>query len=148
MSADFGSAADSGVMPGSTSTTSSDPFLGSELPPGRSRSRLERFVSGLYRQTLVEPIEQGRLRDLEWPYGLRSIVLAGYVVFVIAGLMVIFSGLIREHSTLIVFGSSLDPNSENTQVAMALVFPPIDCEACSIRLMASSMSWLVLRIAA
>ena len=39
--------------------------------------------------------------------GLRSIVLAGYVVFVIAGLMVIFSGLIREHSTLIVFGSGL-----------------------------------------
>jgi hypothetical protein len=107
MSGDFGSAADSGVMPGSTATTSSDPSLGSELPPGRSRSRLERFVSGLYRQTLVEPIEQGRLRDLEWPYGLRSIVLAGYVVFVIAGLMVIFSGLIREHSTLIVFGPGL-----------------------------------------
>ena len=56
---------------------------------------------------MVEPIEQGRLRDLEWPYGLRSIVLAGYIVFVIAGLMVIFSGLIREHSTLIVFGSGL-----------------------------------------
>ena len=64
-------------------------------------------LSALYRQTLVEPIEQGRLRDLEWPYGLRSIVLAGYIVFVIAGLMVIFSGLIREHSTLIVFGSGL-----------------------------------------
>jgi hypothetical protein len=58
----------------------------------RGRSRLARFGSGLYRQTLVEPIEQGRLRDLRWPYGLRSIVLAGYSVFVIAGLMVIFSG--------------------------------------------------------
>jgi len=107
MPTDFGSAAGSGVMPGSTDATSSDPSLGSERPPGRSRSRLERFVSGLYRQTLVEPIEQGRLRDLEWPYELRSIVLAGYIVFVIAGLMVIFSGLIREHSTLIVFGSGL-----------------------------------------
>jgi hypothetical protein len=73
----------------------------------RGRSRLARFGSGLYRQTLVEPIEQGRLRDLEWPYGLRSIVLAGYVVFVVAALLVIFSGLIREHSSLIVFGSGL-----------------------------------------
>ena len=107
MPADSDSAAGSGVMPGSTATTSSDPSIGSEPSPGRSRSRLGRFVSGLYRQTLVEPIEQGRLRDLEWPYGLRSIVLAGYIVFVIAGLMVIFSGLIREHSTLIVFGSGL-----------------------------------------
>jgi hypothetical protein len=106
MPADFDSAARSGVMPGSAATTSSDPPMSSELP-GPSRSRFVRFISGLYRQTLVEPIEQGRLRDLKWPYGLRSIVLAGYIVFVIAGLMVIFSGLIREHSTLIVFGSGL-----------------------------------------
>ena len=56
---------------------------------------------------MVDPIEQGRLRDLEWPYGLRSIVLVGYFVFVIAGLMVIFSGLIREHSTLTVSGTGL-----------------------------------------
>jgi len=56
---------------------------------------------------LVDPIEQGRLRDLGWPYGLRSIVLVGYVVFVIAGLLVISSGLIREHSTLIVSGTGL-----------------------------------------
>jgi hypothetical protein len=56
---------------------------------------------------LIDPIEQGRLRDLEWPYGLRSIVLSGYLVFVTAGLLVIFSGLIREHSTLIVSGTSL-----------------------------------------
>jgi hypothetical protein len=39
-----------------------------------------------------------------WPYGLRAIVLVGYVVFSIAALTVIFSGPIREHSTLIVFG--------------------------------------------
>ena len=76
-------------------------------PRSPSRSRLARFASGLYRQTFVRPIEQGRLRDLEWPYGLRSIVLAGYLVFVIAGLMVIFSGLIREHSNLVVSGSAL-----------------------------------------
>jgi hypothetical protein len=54
---------------------------------------------------LVDPVEQGRLRDLDWPYGLRSIVLVGYFIFVIAGLMVIFSGLVREHSTLTVSGT-------------------------------------------
>jgi hypothetical protein len=56
---------------------------------------------------LVDPVEQGRLRDLQWPYGLRSIVLVGYIVFVVAGLLVIFSGPIREHSTLIVSGTAL-----------------------------------------
>jgi hypothetical protein len=106
MSADLDPTGHSRVLGGSGTATAGEPEDGtSDL--SRSRSRLARFAAGLYRQTLVEPVEQGRLRDLEWPYGLRSIVLAGYVVFVIAGLMVIFSGLIREHSTLIVFGSGL-----------------------------------------
>jgi hypothetical protein len=64
-------------------------------------------LTSLYRQTLVEPVEQGRLRDIDWPYGLQSIVLAGYIVFAFAGLLVIFSGNIRERSTLIVFGANL-----------------------------------------
>jgi hypothetical protein len=88
---------------GSGASTDAGPSTGS----GLRWSRLAGFVSGLYRQALVDPIEHGRLRDLEWPYGLRSIVLTGYIVFVIAGLLVIFSGLIREHSTLIVSGSGL-----------------------------------------
>jgi hypothetical protein len=82
-------------------STSSEPIT--SLGP----TRLARFAAGLYQQTLVDPIEQGRLRDLEWPYGLRSIVLVGYIVFVISGLLVIFSELIREHSTLIVSGTGL-----------------------------------------
>jgi hypothetical protein len=90
----------------SATATPSEPDVAAS-PLSRGRSRFVRFATGLYRQTLVDPIERGRLRDLEWPYGLRSIVLIGYLVFVIAGLMVIFSGLIREHSTLIVFGSGL-----------------------------------------
>ena len=87
--------------------TEPGPSAGPGPTTGRSSTRLVRFATGLYRQTLVDPIEQGRLRDLQWPYGLRSIVLVGYIVFVIAGLLVIFSGLIREHSTLIVSGTSL-----------------------------------------
>ena len=106
MSADLDSTGGSGVLAGSGPATAAEPEDGTSIL-SRNRSRLVRFASGLYRQTLVQPIEQGRLRDLEWPYGLRSIVLAGYIVFVIAGLMVVFSGLIREHSTLIVSGSSL-----------------------------------------
>ncbi len=106
MSADPDSAVSSRMPVSSSSTTSSGPEVDSSVG-SRGRSRLARFAAGLYRQTLVDPIEQGRLRDLEWPYGLRSIVLAGYSVFVIAGLMVIFSGLIRERSTLIVSGSGL-----------------------------------------
>jgi hypothetical protein len=106
MSADLDPTGHSRVLGGSGTATAAAAEDGtSDL--SRSRSRLARFAAGLYRQTLVEPVEQGRLRDLEWPYGLRSIVLAGYVVFILAGLMVIFSGLIREHSTLIVFGSGL-----------------------------------------
>jgi hypothetical protein len=86
---------------------SQGPSTGSGSIAGRGPTRLARFATGLYRQTLVDPIEQGRLRDLAWPYGLRAIVLVGYIVFVIAGLLVIFSGLIREHSTLIVSGTGL-----------------------------------------
>jgi hypothetical protein len=106
MSADLDPPGRSGVLAGSGPATTAKPEEDTSTL-SRGRSRFVRFATGLYRQTLVEPIEQGRLRDLQWPYGLRSIVLAGYVVFVIAGLMVIFSGLIREHSTLIVFGTGL-----------------------------------------
>jgi hypothetical protein len=98
------------TSPGDTSTNSG-PSAGLGSTAGHSvlsgKPRLARFASGLYRQTLLDPIEQGRLRDLEWPYGLRSMVLAGYTVFGIAGLMAVFSGAIRERSTLIVSGTSL-----------------------------------------
>src|SRR5215203_881225 len=92
---------------GTEMVVSSDPSTGSGPIALQGRTQLGRFVAALYRQTLVDPIEQGRLRDLDWPYGLRSIVLVGYLIFVIAGLMVIFSGLVREHSTLTVSGTGL-----------------------------------------
>ncbi|HEY6812703.1 MAG TPA: hypothetical protein VI074_08430, partial [Propionibacteriaceae bacterium] len=82
----------------------SDSATGSGPIALQGRTRLGRFGAALYRQTLVDPIEQGRLHDVMWPYGLRAIVLVGYIVFTIAALTVIFSGLIRQHSTLIVFG--------------------------------------------
>ena len=83
------------------------PSTGSGPIAIQSWSRFVRFLTALYRQTLIDPIQHGRLRDVVWPFGLRSIVLTGYLVFAIAGLLVIFSGLIREHSSLIVSGTAL-----------------------------------------
>jgi hypothetical protein len=100
-----GPTADSGPPTGAVLSSSK----GSAPLAPSGPSRLIRFVAALYRQTLVDPIEHGRLREVVWPYGLRAIVLVGYLIFTIAGLTVIYSGLIREHSTLIVFafGSGL-----------------------------------------
>jgi hypothetical protein len=83
------------------------PSTGSGPIAIQSWSRFVRFLTALYRQTLIDPIQHGRLRDVVWPFGLRSIVLTGYLVFAVAGLLVIFSGLIREHSSLIVSGTAL-----------------------------------------
>ena len=37
------------------------------------RSRLRTFASGVLRQTLLDPVREGRLRDEGWPDGLRSV---------------------------------------------------------------------------
>jgi hypothetical protein len=89
-----------------------DLFAGTERPvapspPERSWYRLARFGTAIVRQTVVEPIRNGRLRDLDWPYGLRSIVLIGYVGFGVAAATVVLSGLIRRHSNLIVSTTGL-----------------------------------------
>jgi len=68
------------------------------------RSRLSRFVTGVLRQTLVDPVAAGRLRNLDWPYGLPALVVAGYAMFAVAALTVILSGPIRRQSTLIFGG--------------------------------------------
>ena len=91
-----------------------DQITGGERPAGsptaapeHAWSRLARFGTAIVRQTLVEPVRKGRLRDLDWPYGLKSIVLIGYIGFVAAGLTVVLSGLIRQHSRLIVSATGI-----------------------------------------
>ena len=89
-----------------------DLLAGSQRPvaqssPERMWSRLARFGAAIVRQTVVEPIRNGRLRDLDWPYGLRSIVLIGYVGFGVAAVIVVLSGFIRQHSNLIVSATGL-----------------------------------------
>ena len=72
---------------------------------GRWRDgRLVRFLAAVLRQTLIEPVNGGRLRSIGWPYGLLAVVVAGYAMYAVAGLAVILSGLIRHQSTLIMSG--------------------------------------------
>ncbi len=66
--------------------------------------RFANFLSAVLRQTLTDPIADGRLRNLAWPYGLLPVVVAGYLMFALAGLTVILSGLVRRQSTLIISG--------------------------------------------
>ena len=68
------------------------------------RSRLSRFLTGVLRQTLADPVASGRLRNLDWPYGLTALVAAGYAMFALAALIVILSGSIRRQSTLLFGG--------------------------------------------
>ncbi len=87
-------------------------LAGAERPvaqsgPERPWSRLARFGAAIVRQSVVEPISNGRLRDLDWPDGLRSIVVIGYAAFGIAAATVILSGFIRRHSSLIVSATGL-----------------------------------------
>lgn len=70
-------------------------------------SRLAGFGRALLRQTVTNPVAEGRLRDDGWPYGLRAVVIAGYAVFGLAGLLVVVSGAIRANSPLIITGTSV-----------------------------------------
>ncbi len=76
-------------------------------PRGEAGPRLRRFGHTVYRRTLVEPVQEGRLRDTGWPYGLRTIVAAGYLMFALAALLVIASGPIRASSPLLVTGTGV-----------------------------------------
>jgi hypothetical protein len=71
------------------------------------RSRWRRFLSGVLRQTLAEPVATGRLRNVSWPYGLTAVVAAGYAMFALAALTVATSSAIRQQSTLLFGGDAL-----------------------------------------
>jgi hypothetical protein len=69
------------------------------------KARPVRFLAGVLRQTLVDPVAAGRLRNLDWPYGLSALVAAAYGMFLLAGLTVVGSGLIRREGPLIISGA-------------------------------------------
>ena len=72
---------------------------------GFRRTRVAAFLVTLFRQTLADPIRSGRLRDVGWPRGLTSIVVAGYAMFALAGLIVMLSGSIRRSGRMVISGS-------------------------------------------
>jgi len=111
-----------------------DQIAGAERPAGsptaapeHAWSRLARFGTAIVRQTLVEPVRKGRLRDLDWPYGLKSIVLIGYIGFVAAGLTVVLSGLIRQHSRLIVSATGIGLPEQMTWPLLLLLSFGVAC---------------------
>lgn len=54
------------------------------------------------RRVLVEPVQEGRLRDRGWPDGLRAIVWCAVSVYVLGSVLIIFSGPLRTHLELAV----------------------------------------------
>ncbi len=67
-------------------------------------------------QALLAKIRTGRLRDEDWPYGLRAVVVVGVVLFALAALLALVGGPIRGLSDLTV------PNSLTSSVPDALVW--------------------------
>jgi len=60
------------------------------------------FLAGLWRGAIVQRVQNGRLRDLDWPYGLKSVVITSAAVYVLGVLLVIFSSALRAGSELVV----------------------------------------------
>lgn len=67
-------------------------------------------------QALLDPIRAGRLRDEQWPYGLRAVVSVAVALFALTGLLALVSGPIRQRSGLTV------PNSLSSSVPDSLVW--------------------------
>lgn len=52
-------------------------------------------------KVFVEPVRVGRPRPNEWPTGLRPVMLLAAIAYVVAALLIISSGWLREHDTLV-----------------------------------------------
>ncbi len=79
----------------------------STAPRSWRTARPVRFVRGVLRQSVAEPVAAGRLRDEGWPYGLRAVVGLAYAMFAIAAVLVVASGPIRRSSVLVVTSSGV-----------------------------------------
>lgn len=78
----------------SDTTTTAAP----DAPPARRKAVevARRTVAEFVGHVFVEPVREGRLRDVGWPLGLRPIVTVAIVGFVVAAALVLFSGPLRE----------------------------------------------------
>ena len=67
--------------------------LEAEGPP--TRVRMTTFLATAWRRVILEPVRDGRLRDIDWPPGLRVIVIIGYVALVLASALALLSTPLR-----------------------------------------------------
>jgi hypothetical protein len=82
-----------------------EPLPPSSVAPAWT-TRVLGFARAVVGQTVVGPVREGRIRETGWPYGLRAVVLLGYVAFALAGLLVVASGAIRGAAVLDTAGSA------------------------------------------
>ena len=69
-------------------------------PVAGGRSAVLRGLAALPARVLADPIRRGRLRDVGWPYGLRSVVVLAVVAYAIGAGLAAASGLVRANSEL------------------------------------------------
>ncbi|MFT4029999.1 MAG: hypothetical protein QM675_08980 [Protaetiibacter sp.] len=64
---------------------------------GRRALRVARAAATAFAfEVFVKPVREGRLRDLDWPLGLRVVVVVGLVGYGVAAALIVFSGPLRE----------------------------------------------------
>jgi len=80
----------------------SEPRTDAVAAPAAARPRrrvlavARRTVAEFIGHVIVEPVREGRLRDIDWPVGLRPVVVVGVIGFAVAAALVLFSGPLRE----------------------------------------------------
>ncbi len=63
---------------------------------GRALEVARRTVAVFVERVVVEPVREGRLRDVDWPFGLRPVVAVGIAGYIVAAALVLLSGPLRE----------------------------------------------------
>ena len=89
--------------------------------------RLGGAMRSVLDQAVLAKIRVGRLRDEDWPYGLRAVVAVGSTLFVLSGLLALYAGPIRGWSSLTVPNSLT--SSVPDDVVWLLVFLLVFCLA-------------------
>jgi len=64
--------------------------------PRRALAIARRTIAEFVGHVIVDPVREGRLRDVGWPFGLRPIVVVALVGYLVAAVLVLFSGPLRE----------------------------------------------------
>ncbi|QNO37666.1 hypothetical protein H4J02_01055 [Protaetiibacter sp. SSC-01] len=79
------------------SPPATEPVTQAIAPPKRSVWQVAgRAGYEFLHRVILAPVHEGRLRDIDWPLGLRPLVVVGLVGYVVAALLVLFSGPLRE----------------------------------------------------